>query len=164
VQDADYLRHLKPLGKFCYMYDTAGDQASVLDLGLARTVDQVGTGEIESLPGVLITSRYVDQINSAILAGPTALQSVITSLAAAYLTDADFRGDLEDNTPDNPNDVVSVLNAFALELTGDGKKLDVEDTVGFVNFFHNVLGATEVFPTDVSPTYADATYVVAAIV
>lgn len=162
--DANHIRHLKVLGKICYLYDTAGSQQSTMELGLSRLADQVAAGDAPSLPGVLTIANFLNAYDSAISAGQEAQQTVCMNMATAYLISEDFRNDLVDNTPETPGSVASVLDAWALELTNDSKTLTTESSTGFVNFFENVLEATEDFPEAGSPTYADSTYVVAAIV
>jgi hypothetical protein len=163
MQTGNYARHLKVLGKICYLYDTAASEVTALELTTSRLFDQVATGESVSLPGVKLLAPFVSTISRAVDAGASTLKTIATNMASAYLTSADFRGDL-DTTPTSTSSPAAVLDALIADMTSDSKTFTTQASTGLVNFFVAVFAPGGTFPQSGSPTHADSTYVVQAIV
>ena len=162
--DANYLRHLKVLGKWAKLFDVAAADVTTLDTLLSTTVDQYATGTTDSLPAILLFPTFTNRFSSAIGQGATALQQVAKDAAKAYLISADFREDFVTSTPATPSSVASVLTALAAEMTTDGKTFTTKTTTGFCLFFDSITETTTAFPQSGAPTYADSVYVVSTIV
>ena len=161
---ANYIRHFKVLGKLCKFYDEAATEETAQTLRLARTEDQVATGESVSLPGVEVLNAHYNALKASITAGPTAQKAAAIAAAKSYLKMSDFTNDLT-TTPDviTANGVLTAL-ATDMGAAVDNKTLSTETTSGLINFF-DTIAAEELTWNDASaPDYDDATYVVDEIV
>ena len=162
MTDANYLKHLKVLGKLCKLYDDAVASVAAQDTLRATTIDQASTGLSADLPASDIIAAVQSSWSAAILAGETALQALALSTARSYLLSSYFRSDLT-NTPASVT-ITAVLDAWILDFTANSKTLTTESSACFINFFDALYGSETTFPGSGSPTYADGTYVVSAVV
>jgi hypothetical protein len=167
----NYAKHLKILGKLCYMWDTAvavlandADTLSDRQTEDAALYDQAATADPVDLASTELIASYVQSLSATRSAGSTARKALIETMTAAYLTSPYFYGDLVGNVPDAPSSAKSVLEALIEEMTDDTKTFTTASSTGLVHFFETVWSPTGTFPQSGSPTHADATYVVVAIV
>ena len=150
--DANYLKHLKVLGKLCYIYDTASASVVTMETAVARFFDQVATGEAStSWPALQVFNPYTAQFASAVASGPTAIRQWAVQCAGYYLASTAFTADLV--TARTSNTVAASLVAWIADMDDDSKTLTTANWA-----------PTGDFPQSESPTYADSTYVVATIV
>lgn len=165
--DANYVKHFKVLGKLCRLWDDASADESAMKLLIARTFDQVATGELPSYDPLLIVNSYTAALNSAVNNGAAALKTIAENVAATYLTSAVFRDDLT-TTPGSPGSAKSVLEALQTDMGAgvDNKTLTDVASTGFVNFFDTVWDPSGSWNTEPDGTadYPDSTYVVITIV
>ena len=78
---ANYVRHFKVLGKLCKFYDEASTEETAQLLRLARTEDQVATGESASLPGVEVLNTHYSSLKNSITTGVTAQKAAALATA-----------------------------------------------------------------------------------
>lgn len=165
MDNADYDRHFKVLGKLCKFYDEASSQITEQTLRLARTEDQVATGASSSLPGVEVLNNHYNSLKSSITSGATAQQAAALAAATSYLKMTDFTDDLT-TTPTTLSSVNDILTALATDMAVgvDDKTLSVETTTGLINFFDILAGEELVWNDATAPDYDDDVYVVDTIV
>lgn len=159
--DAAYLKHLKVLGKICYIWDAASADVTAMKLMVSRLFDQTATGEVVSYDATKLVNSYTNGIDAAITSGPAALKAQMEQLASAYLTNTLFTDDL-DTTPTDSTAKAS-LEALIEDMGDDEKTFDTAASTGFVNFFETVFAPTGSFPQSGTPTYDDSTYVILAL-
>lgn len=162
MQDADYLRHLKALGKLVYGYDQAAANAATHRDIVAKTFDQVATGDADDNEALTIVAGQLSTWLSAIANGPAAIQALMKTLVEQYVRSTLFLDSFETGAPLASMTTAAILTLFAAEMTEDSKTFDTDGADGFANFFKTEYDVT--CPTAGSPTYADATYVVGTIV
>lgn len=166
MDNANYIRHFKVLGKLCKLYDLASTQSSAQNSLLAAFVDQYADGTDASLPAVLLFPSYTSAWASAISGGPNAMKSLSLSAATQYLVGANFTDDL--TTAPAGTSVSAVLAALQTEMGAgeDDKTLATKASSGLVNFFDTILGSSGTWntETDASADYKDSVYVVSAVV
>ena len=162
MTDANYQKHLKLLGKLCLLYDDANTQQGNTSTLLENFVDQYADGL--KLASIKIFSTYQLQWLNA-LSGNSALANIATAAAAAYLTDPTFTADLT-TVPVNPQSVTSVLAALQTEMSAgvDNKTLSTLGSTGLVHFFNSFLPSPGTWNTSGTPSYADGTFVVSAVI
>ncbi|HEY3325132.1 MAG TPA: hypothetical protein VGP72_32055 [Planctomycetota bacterium] len=166
MDNANYIRHLKVLGKLADLFDKAvAAETDLTDL-LEVFVEQYATGT-GSLSDVKKMPVYTNQWAGAITNGPTALRKVAIDAATAHLLDANFQDDLT-TKPTNTSSVASVIAAFAIDMSGakDNVTLTTKSAAGLVNFFDAIAGSSGTWNTaaDGSATYKDSVYVVDTLV
>jgi hypothetical protein len=163
MTDANYIRHLKVLGKYCKLYDNATADITAQNLLLSTTCDQVATGLSVDLPAVLLQAGISQQWSGNIVNGATALQSTAINAASQYLTLALFRDSM--TTVPASVTAAAVITAFVTELGETTTAwLSTETTSGLANFFDVISGAEQTWPGSGTNQYLDATYVVSTIV
>ena len=165
---ANYVRHFKVLGKLCKFYDESSSEETAQLLRLARTEDQVATGESASLPGVEVLKNHYNALKNSITSGPTAQKAAALAAATSYLKMSDFTGDLT-TTPDSLTSVNAILTALATDMSAavDNKTLSPEaeaPTTGLINFFDTLAAEELTWNDSTAPDYDDTVYVVDTIV
>ena len=164
---ADYVTHLKVLGKLARLWDDASSDASAMKLLIARFYDQIATGEAPSYDTLLTLNPYTSLLNGGVQNGAEAIKTVTVAAAAAYLISATFRDSLI-TTPATPSNSTSVLEALQTEMGAgvDNKTLTTSAATGFVNFFDANFSPTGSWNTEADGTadYKDSIYVVTTIV
>ncbi len=161
MDSANYVKHLKVLGKLCYIWDNSDPALTTQQTNISRLMDQTATGEAASLAATLLIGAFMPRLNDAITIGST-LRTAIEDATATYLTNALFTDDL--TTDPTAGTAKAVLEAWITDFGLDSKTLTTATTDGLVHFFEAVWSPTGSFPQSGSPTYADGTYVVQAIV
>jgi hypothetical protein len=157
MQNADYTKHMKNLGKLIYGYDQGYDPTNVLAVNLARTADQWATGNVEDQDYVNVYSARVNGMTSKLYSYPEGCLSE----ARAYLQTPAFKATLT-NIPANDT-VQAIIDAWVDDSVADSKTFTTKSTTGFINFMDQVYGSelsesTFPFPESGSPTYPDGTY------
>ncbi len=162
--NANYIRHLKPLGKLCYLYDIAGTGLAALKTLRATTYDQVADGTDASAPGVDVFAQYRSRYNNVISQGQQAQQDLALAIATSYMVSDDFIDDL--TTQPTSRTIANVIAALETEMAVgvDNKTLTTEAATGLVNFFDTLKGSEGTWNTSGSPDYPDSVYVVSAVV
>ncbi len=160
MTDADYLRHLKFLGKLCYGFDNSASSISALTTLQATTMDQVADAALSSLPEVRLLCDYMG-IWTSKLSSADGIRQMMLDIAEALLTSADFIASLT-NQPAT-NTIQAVLDAWKADFTANTKTLTTAGSTGLIHFLDQ-LGDVAAWPSSGSPTYADGTYVVSAVV
>ncbi|HEY3322074.1 MAG TPA: hypothetical protein VGP72_16525 [Planctomycetota bacterium] len=163
MTNGNWQKHLKNLGKFCFLNDNAAASVATLNQLRAATLDQLSDDLITSLPLVdSFTSQQNAAFAQAIDSGPTALQNVAKNSAINYLTNAAFIADLT-NKPANPVTAATAIAALVAEMTADVVTFTTKSGTGICNFLDMISGTTNAFPQASPGTYPDATYVVLTV-
>jgi len=164
MTDANYIRHLKVLGKYCKIYDDADADATAQGVLIATTSDQIATGLAIDTPAVAMHGPYISSLTAAVSSGPTALKALAVQLAGQYLSLNLFYTSL--TTVPTSTTAVAALVALQTEMGAgvDNKTLTTEGSTGLVNFFDTILGSEGTWNTAGPGDYPDATYVVSAVV
>lgn len=161
--DANYQKHLKILGKLCYGWDEASADLASQTLTAERFYDQTATGAAGSWVNLQLFNGFTSQWAGALVAGATAIKSLMETMAASYLTSAEFQDDMT-TVATTPSSAQSVLEALIAEMGDDSKTLTTAAGTGLVHFFETVWAPDGDLPQSGSPSYADGTYVVQTIV
>jgi hypothetical protein len=113
--DANYIKHLKVLGKLCYLWDQAvavldadGDTLADRITEDSALYDQVATGASASIDATELIAGYAPQLRASRPVADSARKTLIETITANYLTNSLFRGDLT-ATPANASSAQSVL-------------------------------------------------------
>lgn len=160
MTNGDYARHLKFLGKLCYGFDNSAASISALTTLQATIMDQVADAALTSLPEVRLLCDYMGVWTSK-LSSADGIRQTMLDIATALLTSADFISGL--TTTPATHDIQDVLDAWKADFTANSKTLTTAGSTGLINFLDQ-LGDVSAWPSSGSPSYADGTYVVSAVV
>ncbi len=160
MTDADYLRHIKFLGKLCYGFDNSAASISALTTLQATTMDQVADAALSSLPEVRLLCDYMG-IWTSKLSSADGIRQMMLDIATALLTSADFIASLA--TAPATNTIQAVLDAWKADFTLNSKTLTTAGSTGLIHFLGQ-LGSVSAWPSASPGTHPDATYVVSAVV
>lgn len=174
MTDSDYQRFFKFFGKLCYSYDSVSTDTRGQQISRAwEQIAQTGY-EFSNQPTQVTFAQYVAKWQGIIGAQNEALHDLLISAATAQLIDPKVACPCEvmmlstKSFDRDKTNVIVVIQAFIAELTADGKSLTPGSSVGLVNFFADVVAAKGpipvTFPTSVSPTFPDSTYVTFSVV
>lgn len=164
MDNARYVAHLKVLGKLCYLYDQAEASSTAMTTLRATTLDQASTGASADLPASDLIARYMPSWSGAITSGADSLRDLAVTIATNYMRDSYFRDDLT-TAPDSTS-IAHVIAAWETDAGAglDNKSFTTEGSSGLVNFFDVLKGSETTFQQSGSPSYADGTYVVSAVI
>jgi hypothetical protein len=164
MTDANYILHFKTLGKYAYIYDTSTADAAAMNTALATTLDQIATGTTASADAEASFCLSRPNVVTAIASGSTAIQAQMVTLGQAFLKTSQFIDTFASETPTTSDTVATIATALAAEMTTDAKTLTTESATGLINFLEACSGNSPTWNESGTPDYADATYVVSAVV
>ena len=169
MTDANYIKHMKVIGKLAYCWDQAGDTLATMEAYIAALFDQVFTGAGASYDAGLLLAGFhgsLDQAINAGASGETTRKAMLAHVCSQYLVNALFTNDL--TTTPTASTATAACEALQFDLVADSKTLTDVAATGIVNFletaFAPISGPTGGWETEADATadYKDTVYCILA--